>query len=146
MRAPSLAGGSNLLLVAGILTVTFGLIAAGLSLVDPEPLPKEAVAGSFRPTRTVLLGPAAFPRTGGGHGSGTPACHGENSPAPRPGTPVNASGHDEPGRYLSKMAALQRRRRVATATALDPYQASLHPAVYLANAATPIDDEGSAAR
>jgi hypothetical protein len=43
---------------------------------------------------------------------------------------VRASFDGDPREILSKMAAMSRRRRVATATTPDPYQASLNPAVY----------------
>jgi hypothetical protein len=142
LRVPSLADRLEPLLVVGILAMMLGLGTAGLGLVDPERLPGEAAAGSSSPARTVSPGAASSPLTIGDRFHGDPACHSEHPHVSRSGSVSLASIVEDPRQYLGKMAAMRHRRRVSTAT-VDPYLASLNPAVYLAGAAAPIAHDGS---
>ncbi len=68
-------------------------------------------------------------------------CHSGNSAAARPEASGVAAIGDDSREYLSKTAALRRRHHEAAAAALDPYQVSLNPSVYLAaGAASPDGD------
>jgi hypothetical protein len=108
--------------VVAVLTMMLGLGLAGSGLVSPAPLPQEAVQGSYPPARTVLLGTAASSLAVGGSFSSDPACHLGHPLASRPGGVVPAWSDDDLRQYLRQMAALRYRRRVSTATTLDPYQ------------------------
>jgi hypothetical protein len=146
IRRPSLAGGRDPLLVVGVLTMMLGLGTVGSGLVGPEPFPEEAAEAMYPPARTDLPGTAASPLAVGDRVSSGSTCHSGHPHASRPGTAVLASIDDDPREYLSKMAAMRYRHRVATATTPDPYQASLNPAVYLAGDTTPIAHDGSPTR
>src|SRR4051812_42722623 len=144
MRVPSRADGRDLLLFVAVLTIMLGLGLAGSGPVSLEPLPREAAEGSSPPARTVLPGTAASSLMIKDHVSNAPSCRPAHLLASPPGTVVFASIDEDPREYLSKMATLRYRRRVSAATTLDPYQASLNSAVYVAGDTTPIAHDGSA--
>jgi len=116
----------------GGLLLLLGMGAAGLSRVEYERFREVATAESIPMTLTDpphVVSPVAF--QDGSTRDGW--CHESDSVGASPNATARTTGHGDQRRYLSKMAALPYQRRSATASALDPYQASLDPAVYLVN-------------
>jgi hypothetical protein len=138
MRVPSLPERRMGLVVVGILAMLFGLGLAGAGMLHPNPRPERAAETPFLPAGTVLAGSTASPRVVGDRSRSDSTCLlGPLIVSPLE-TGAQAPISNDRGEYLRRMAALLSRRRAAYATSPDPYQASLHPAVYLAAKATPV--------
>jgi hypothetical protein len=120
-----------------------GLGIAGCGLVGPEARLEGAAEGSYSPARALLPSTAVAPRPYGDRFRSDPACYSGHLPASQPGPVVLAAADNDPRAYLSTMAAMRQRRHASAATARDPYQASLNPAVYLAGDGTPSAADGS---
>lgn len=143
-RSPLASKRVPLRLVA-ILTMMLGVCIGGAGFVENKVFRKEAPAGSQRYPPTVITLPgAASSLVGKDRWRSNRFCHATQLATFWPDTAVPAPGDAAPRDYLSKMAALRYQRRTGASTALDPYQVSLNPSVYLVNEASqPLNDDDS---
>ena len=124
-------GHPSLLTIGGLLLMLV-IGAAGFGRVEHERLQEVGTVESNPLTLTVFPHVASpWPNQDGWTSSAW--CHRGEPVGASPGATARSTVHEDPRRYLSKMAALPYQRRSATASALDPYQASLDPAVYFVN-------------
>ncbi len=131
-RAPLLMVG--ILLLIGLCTLGSGL--ADIHLRREAATERSALAGV-----TDVPGISAPPLAVRDRIQSDFTCHSGNSAAARPEASGVAAIGDDPRAYLSTTAALRRRHHEAKAAALDPYQVSLNPSVYLAaGAGSPVGD------
>ena len=131
MRVPFLADRRDLLLMAGALLLLPGLGLAGAGLVGLAPYPEEAAERLHLPARTAFPDATDAPLIVEDRSTSAPSSHLGHPHASRPGTMALAAFDEDPREYLSEMAALGFRRRLITPIAIDPYQASLDPALYV---------------
>lgn len=124
-------GRPSLLTIGGLLLM-LGIGAAGFGRVEHELLQEVATVES-NPLTLSVVPHVASTRTNQDGRTSNAWCHRGEPVGAAPDATARATVHEDQRRYLSKMAALPYQRRSATASALDPYQASLDPAVYLVN-------------
>jgi hypothetical protein len=144
-----LASGRNLLLVVVVLLLMLFLCTIGEPLIGRQFRREAATENSQLPSMTGVPGSlsatsSSAPLAVRDRAQSDATCHFGHSDPPRPNASVVAAINNDPRAYLSKTAALRYSHREATAAALDPYQVSLNPSIYLVNdPALPTMDDGT---
>lgn len=124
------SGGGVSFFVAGVVLLLVGLGAVGAGLVDRVPLRQQIPAAAYLPAVAASPRFAASPLATLAAFRGNPSCLLGSTVDPRPDATAPVVIDEDPRHYLSKMAGL-RYLDPATASAPDPYQASLNPSVFL---------------